>query len=232
MHLHPATLDSVSIFATLVAAFVSLLAWYRHRDAGALPSWAAALVLGSAGTLLFSLRSPETSAAIFVTADILCVASFATMWVSMRRFNSDGISPLRMATVVVAITAAFALAVTFSWQLGSALRAQSLVFSLFVGALALATAAETRRGGRHDGLQSRHIAAVALTGIALARLIRVGMLGLDWWNIVEPQTADVAWHYGIYFSTVCVLVVTFGLVLMANERAEHQLARQIDARHG
>ena len=66
----------------------------------------------------------------------------------------------------------------------------------------------------------------------MARLVRVGMLGLDWWDIVEPQTADIAWHYGIYFSTVCVLVVTFGLVLMANERAEHQLARQIDARHG
>ncbi len=89
MTLHLPTLDIVAVFTTLVAAGVSLLAWYRHRDAVALRSWAAALVLGSVGALLFSLREPSTSAAVFVAADGLCVASFATMWVSMRRFNSS-----------------------------------------------------------------------------------------------------------------------------------------------
>lgn len=231
MHLHLPTLDIVSIFATLVAAGVSLLAWYRHRDAVALRSWAAALVLGSVGALLFSLREPSTSAALFVTADGLCVASFATMWVSMRRFNSNEASPLRMSLVAAAITGAFVALVTLSWQMGAALRAQSLVFSLFVGGLALATAWETWRGGRLDGLQSRRIAAIAQAGIAAARLVRVGLLALDWVDWVEPQTADMVWGYGMYVSTVCVLVVTFGLVLMANERSERQVAQQIDGRH-
>jgi hypothetical protein len=231
MHLHLPTLDLVAVFTTLVAAGVSLLAWYRHRDAVALRSWAAALVLGSIGALLFSLRSPTTSAVVFVAADSLCVASFATMWVSMRRFNANAASPLRMAIVVTAITCLFALLVTFSWQMGSALRAQSLVFSLFVGGLALATAWETWHGGRMDGLQSRRIAAIALAGIAAARLGRVGLLALDWVDLVEPQTADLFWGYGMYVSTVCVLVVTFGLVLMANERSEQQVARQIGGRH-
>jgi len=227
MTLHLPTLDIVAVFTTLVAAGVSLLAWYRHRDAVALRSWAAALVLGSVGALLFSLRGPSTSAVVFVAADGLCVASFATMWVSMRRFNSHSASPLHMAIVVAAITGAFVLLVTFSWQMGSALRAQSLVFSLFVGGLALATAWETWRGGQEDGLQSRRIAAVALGGIAVARLVRVGLLALDWFDLVEPQTADMVWGYGMYVSTVCVLVVTFGLVLMANERSERQVAQQI-----
>lgn len=230
MHLHLPTLDIVAVFATLVAAGVSLLAWYRHRDAVALRSWAAALVLGSVGALLFSLRGPATSAALFVTADGLCVASYATMWLAIRRFNSDKATPLRMTIVAAAITFAFVILVTFSWQMGAALRAQSLVFSLFVGGLALATAWETWRGGRQDGLQSRRIAALALAGIAAARLVRVGLLGLDWFDIVEPHTADMVWGYGMYVSTVCVLVVTFGLVLMANERAERQVARQLDGR--
>ncbi len=231
MYLHLPTLDIVAVFTTLVAAGVSLLAWYRHRDAVALRSWAAALVLGSVGALLFSLREPSTSAVVFVAADGLCVASFATMWVSMRRFNSHEASPLRMAAVVAAITGAFVALVTLSWQMGAALRAQSLVFSLFVGGLALATAWETWRGGQEDGLQSRRIAAVALAGIAAARLVRVGLLALDWVDLAEPQTVDMIWGYGIYVSTVCVLVVTFGLVLMANERSEQQLARQLDGRH-
>jgi uncharacterized membrane protein len=153
-----------------------------------------------------------------VTADGLTVASFATMWLSMRRFNSDRATPVRMAIVAGVITCAFVALVSLSWQMGAALRAQSLVFSLFVGGLALATAWETWRGGYQDGLRSRRIAAVALAGIAAARLVRVGLLGLDWFDIMNPETADMAWGYGMYFSTVCVLVVTFGLVLMASEQ--------------
>ncbi|MBI3199456.1 MAG: hypothetical protein HYZ40_18485 [Rhodospirillales bacterium] len=228
MYLHLPTLDVVSVFTTLVAAGVSLLAWYLYRDAVALRSWAAALVLGSVGALLFTLREPGTSAAVFVMADALCVASYATMWMSIRRFNGDRATPLRMAIVVAVVTSVFVLLVTVSWQMGAALRAQSLVFSLFVGGLALVTAWETWRGGRQDGLRSRRIAALALAGIAAARLIRVALLALDWFDIIELVTADMAWGYGLYFSIVCVLVVTFGLVLMANEQ---QYARQTDP-HG
>lgn len=222
VHLHLPTLNIVSVFATLVAAGVSLLAWYRHRDAVALRSWAAALVLGSVGALLITLRGPGTSAALFVAADALTVASFATMWVSMRRFNGDKAPPIRMTIVAAAITCVFVLLATASWQMGAALRAQSLLFSLFVGGLALATAWETWRGGRQDGLRSRRLAATALAGIAAARLFRVGLLGLDWFDIVEPETVDMVWGYGMYLSTVCVLLVTFGLVLMASER-QHAL---------
>ncbi|MDI1282878.1 MAG: hypothetical protein PSV46_00655 [Reyranella sp.] len=218
VHLHLPTLDIVSVFTTLVAAGVSLLAWYRNRDAVALRSWAAALVLGSVGGLLITLRGPGTSAALFVAADALGVASYAAMCVSMRRFNGDKAAPLRMTIVVAATTFVFVLLVTISWQMGAALRAQSLLFSLFVGGLALATAWETWRGGRQDGLRSRRLAALALAGIAAARLFRVGLLGLDWFDIAEPETVDMVWGYGMYLSTVCVLLVTFGLVLMADER--------------
>jgi uncharacterized membrane protein len=127
-----------------------------------------------------------------------------------------------MALVAAVITVAFVFLVTVSWQVGAALRAQSLLFSLFVGGLALATAWETWHGGQQDGLRSRRIAALPLAGIAGARLFRVVLLALDWFDIVDPETADMVWGYGMYFSTICVLMVTFGLVLMANER-QHAL---------
>ncbi len=222
LHLHLPTLDVVAVLTTLVAAGVSLLAWYRHRDALALRSWAAALVLGSGGALLFMLRGPDTAAPLFVAADALTVASYAAMCTSMRRFNGNQAPPLHMAMAVVAMAVAFVLMVSASWQAGAALRAQSLLFSLYVGGLAAIAARETWYGGRKEGLQSRRIAALALAGIAAARLFRVGLLGLDWFDIVGPETADQIWGYGMYFSTVCVLIVTFGLVLMANER-QHAL---------
>jgi hypothetical protein len=229
MQLHLPTLDIVGVFTTLVAAGVSLLAWYRHSDAVALRSWAAALVLGSVGTILFTLRGPGTSPLLFVAADALCVASYAAMCTSMRRFNGNQGPPLRMAIAVVAMAASFVLLVSASWQMGAALRAQSLLFSLYVGGLAAITARETWYGGRWEGLKSRRIAALALAGIAAARLFRVALLGLDWFDIVDPDVADRIWGYGIYFSTVCVLVVTLGLVLMAGERQHaRELASQAD----
>lgn len=227
LHLHLPTLDIVAVFTTLVAAGVSLLAWYRHRDALALRSWAAALVLGSVGALLFALRRPDTSPVLFVAADALTVASYAAMCTSIRRFNGTQAPAVHMAIAVVAMAASFVILVSASWQAGAALRAQSLVFSLYVGGLAAIAARETWYGGRREGLHSRRIAALALAGIAAARLFRVVLLALDWFDMLGPEQADLIWGYGMYFSTVCVLMVTFGLVLMANER---QHLREMDGR--
>ena len=40
--------------------------------------------------------------------------------------------------------------------------------------------------------------------------------------MIEPEVGVVAQGYALYFTTVCILVVTFGLVLMAHERFERQ----------
>jgi len=48
------------------------------------------------------------------------------------------------------------------------------------------------------------------------------MVSADGLDVIEPQVVDVAQGYALYFTTVCILVVTFGLVLMAHERFERQ----------
>jgi hypothetical protein len=40
--------------------------------------------------------------------------------------------------------------------------------------------------------------------------------------VIEPEAVVVAQGHALYFTTVCILVVTFGLVLMAHERFERQ----------
>lgn len=42
--------------------------------------------------------------------------------------------------------------------------------------------------------------------------------------MMEPEAGVVAQGYAQYFTTVCILAVTFGLVLMAHERFERQYA--------
>ncbi len=218
MGLHSATLHVISVFVTLTAAGVSLLTWYLHRESIGLRGWAIALLLSTLGTVLLSVRGPATPFAHVAAADVLFVAGFATMWMSMRRFNDGRMAPLRTAMVVAAICSVFLALFTFAWHVGAAVRAHSIVFSLVVGGLALLTAWETWRGGRRDGLRSRRIAAAALIGIALARLVRVAMLGLMVAGMVDPQAVAVVQGYGLYMTTVCILAVTVGLVLMANER--------------
>jgi len=41
-------------------------------------------------------------------------------------------------------------------------------------------------------------------------------------GMLEPEVGTIAQGYAQYFTTVCILVVTFGLVLMAHERFERQ----------
>lgn len=226
--LHPATLHLVSIIVTVVAAGVSLLTWYHHREGPGLRGWALALVMSSVATLLFGLRGPDPSFRMILTGDALLVAGFATMWMSMHRFNNPHLTPELMAVIVAAIVIVFAALFTIAWQVAAAVRGQSIVFSLFIGMLALAAAWETWRGRSLDGLHSRPVAALALAGIALARLIRALMVLAQGMGMIEPSVGVIAQSYALYFTTVCILVVTFGLVLMANERFERQYAMATD----
>jgi hypothetical protein len=226
--LHSPTLNLVSIIVTVVAAGVSLLTWYHHREGPGLRGWAIALLLSGAGTLLFGLRGPDASFRVILFGDTLFVAGFAMMWMSMRRFNDRGVSMELMGVIVVAIIIVFAALFTLAWQVAPAARAQSMVFSLFVCGLALAAAWETWRGRRLDGLRSRPVAAVALAGIAFSRLIRAAMVMAQAMDMIEPSVGVIAQGYALYFTTVCILVVTFGLVLMANERFEREYAMSTD----
>lgn len=228
LHLNLPTLNLVSVIVTLVSAGVSLLTWYHHRGGPGLRGWALALLLGSAGSYLYSLRGPDTSFRLILTGNALYVAGFAAMWVSMRRFNDPSLASELMAATTAAITTVFVLLFVLAWQAGPGIRAHSVVFSLFVFSLTTAAAWETWRGWRLDGLRSRSVAAIALAGIALVPLLRAGALVLVGMGLLDLADWATIRNYGNYATTVFILVVTFGLVLMANERFERQYARQLD----
>ena len=220
--LHAPTLHIVAVLVTLVAAGVSLLTWYHHREGPGLRGWALALLLGSAGTFLFGLRGPDASFRIILIGDALFVAGFAAMWLSMRRFNDKAMTTELASVIVAAILILFVALFTLAWQVAPQARAQSIVFSLFVFILASLAAWETWRGRQLDGLRSRPIAALALAGIAAARLVRAAMVFAQGMGMLEADVSVIAQGYALYFTTACILLVTFGLVLMAHERFERQ----------
>jgi hypothetical protein len=224
--LHSQTLNLISVIITLVSAGVTLLTWYHHRGSPGLRGWAIALLLSGAASLLYSIRGPDTPFHVLLVTDTLFVAGFASMWVSMRRFNDPRLAMTRMAMMVGGVTAVFLVLYFLGYQGGPGMRAHSVIFSLFVFTLALAAAWETWRGRHLDGLRSRSIAALALVGIAVARFARATTVVSYGIGLIDLPTRIVIQGYTVYFTTVCILVVTFGLVLMANERFEREYALQ------
>ena len=60
-------------------------------------------------------------------------------------------------------------------------------------------------------------------------MVRAVMVSAQGMGMIAPEVGVVAQGYALYFTTVCILVVTFGLVLMAHERYERQNAMSTEA---
>ncbi len=225
--LHLPTLQLISTIVAVTAAGISLLCWYNHRGGPGLRGWAAALLMSSVGYVLFGLRGPEPSFRFVLVGNVAFVAGYTCMWMGMRRFNDATLSTELMAAVVVAITILFAALFTIAWQVGY-MRGQSMVFSLSVSLLAGAAAWEAWRGRRIDGLRSRPIVAGGLAAIALARLARAATLMGQDLDMLVAADARAARTYLDFSVTVSIVVVTFGLVLLATERFEREHAHSLD----
>ena len=224
---HAHTLQLISMIVAVTAAGISLLCWYNHRGGPGLRGWAAALLMSSIGYVLFSLRGEGTSFRFILAGNAVFVAGYACMWMGMRRFNDSTLATELMASVVVALTIVFSALFTIAWQVDS-VRGQSMVFSLVIALLAAAAAWEAWHGGKVDGLRSRAIVAYGLAAIALCRLVRAGSLlaqNIGWIHIPDGRAIRGLMDYGV---TVAIVVVTFGLVLLTNERFEREHALTLD----
>lgn len=223
------TLYLISAVVTLSAAGAAILTWYHHRDAPGLRSWATALLLANIGALLIRVVGPFTDFNVTLAANTLIVAGFALMWASLYLANRHGVEVARLAGLVVASGAAFVALFVAASAMGAGLRTSSVLFSTFVGGFALASAYETRRGAVRDKLQSRTPTALAFAGLALARFVRAGVASLEIASVLDGRVSLTIQGYALYATIVFVLAITYGLILMANERTirrEEALLRQ------
>jgi|GEM_PF-589409 len=212
------TLYLISAVVTLSAAGAALLTWYHHRDAPGLRSWATALLLANVGALLIRVVGPFTDFNVTLAANTLIVAGFALMWASLYLTNRDRLGGARLVGLVVAGGATFVALFAVASAMGAGLRTSSVLFSVFVGGFALASAYETWRGAARDGLRSRFPTALAFAGLAATRFIRAGTASLEIANMLDGHASETIQGYTLYASIVFVLAVTYGLILMANER--------------
>lgn len=206
-------------------AGAALLTWYHHRDAPGLRAWATALLLSSLGVLV--LRSPAAvpSSWIIPVANAMIVSGFAVIWLSLRQFNRGHADPARLLILTAGVVVAYLALYGVASLAGAGPLATAIPFSLFLGLLSLAAAHETWQGRLRDGLRSRLPTALAFAGLGLARVLRAGLLVLQATDVMPPETVAGLHPYVLYATIVLVLVITYGLVLMANEGAVRRDAK-------
>lgn len=219
MELNVKTLYLIGGIVTVAGAGAALLTWYYHREAPGLRAWASALLLTSLGALILRLRGSQADVALTLAADMVIVAGFAGMWLSLRFANQRRRDLIRLVAASVAVSVAFLALFVVLRAIGAGLQAASIPFSLFLGLLGLASAWEIWQGRHTDDLRSRLPAALAFVGLGVARAIRAGVLGLEVIDFLPSGAAAATHPYTLYATIVFTLVVTYGLVMMANEQA-------------
>lgn len=219
------TLYLIGAVVTICGAGAALLTWYHHRDAPGLRAWIAALFLTSVAALALKLRGSPSDFALTLAANAVIIMGFAAMWASLRLFNQGRRDALRFTALVAATTAAFVLTCLLMDSMGAGRRATAIPFSFFFGMVGLLSAYEMWRGHERDGLRSRLPTALAFLALGLARLVRAATLALEVWQVTPPRSAAMIHPYTLYAAIVLTVVITYGLVAMANEQAAQRDAR-------
>jgi len=230
MQLNVQTLYLIGAIVTVCGAGAAFLTWYHHREAPWLRAWTAALLLTSLGALILRFRTSQADVALAVAADMVIIAGFAAMWLSLRFANQGRNNLVRLVAFSIAISVAFLAVFVVLRAIGAGRQAASIPFSLFLGLLGLASAWEIWEGRRRDDLRSRLPAALAFVGLGAARVVRAGVLGFEVTHVLPAGAAAVTHPYTLYATIVFTLVVTYGLVIMATEQAVRREAMQFAER--
>lgn len=226
MELNVTTLYLIGGIVTVASAGAALLTWYHHRNAPGLRAWAAALLLTVLAALILRFRASHADLVPALAADMMIVGGFAAMWLSLRFANQGRTDLVRLIAIALGISAAFLALFVVLRACGAGRQAASIPFSLLLGVLGLASAWEISQGRRKDDLRSRLPAALAFAGLGVARVVRAGILGFEVIHLLPPGAAAATHPYTLYATIVFTLVVTYGLVMMANEQAGRREAMQ------
>ena len=112
MELNIKTLYLIGGIVTVAGAGAAILTWYHHRNAPGLRAWAAALLLTVLGALILRIRTSQADLTPVLAANMVIVAGFAAMWLSLRFANQGRTDLIRLIGIAVGISAAFSRSIT------------------------------------------------------------------------------------------------------------------------
>ena len=222
MDLDAKTLTWVNIVIAFVTSGVTYLVWsYQPRIHG-LRGWSVGLTLCGFGWLIVLMHAEAPApAALTIIANSLVVAGYSTVWLSIRRFNDDSFNARRVVMSVLFFTALF----TMAWLAGAELRDRVIMVSLLTGCLALLAGLEIFKGGREEPLQGRFPTALAFAVLGSVLVIRAGLSLYQAPPAQDAEYNDPTLGVALFITTICLIGVTLGLLMMSTERLRNRYAK-------
>ncbi|MBR2817157.1 MAG: GGDEF domain-containing protein [Reyranella sp.] len=212
------TLYLLNFVVAFVMAGIYFFSWFHHRDILGVRGWATALSLGALGSLELSLRTNSSPILLVIMANSLVVAGYATVWMSVRRFNTGE----RALNYAVIPTSLFVVVFTAALLIGTDVNVRVALCSLTIAILSLLASWEVYRARLGEPLNSRIPTACALLLITVAMCVRMVFSFLS-----DPPVGETTPFYDptqgitLLVNTICVVAMTLGFLMMANERLRH-----------
>ena len=212
------TLYLLNFVVAFVMAGIYFFSWFHHRDILGVRGWATALSLGALGSLELSLRTNSSPILLVIMANSLVVAGYATVWMSVRRFNTGE----RALNYAVIPTSLFVVVFTAALLIGTDVNVRVALCSLTIAILSLLASWEVYRARLGEPLNRRIPTACALPLITVALGFRMVFSFLS-----DPPVGETTPFYDptqgitLLVNTICVVAMTLGFLMMANERLRH-----------
>lgn len=209
------TLYLLNFVVAFVMAGIYFFSWSHHRDVRGVRGWAVALALGAVGSLELSLRTNSSPLPLVIMANTLVVAAYATVWMSVRRFNTGE----RALDRAVIPTLLFFVTFTIALVSGTDVNVRVALCSLAIAILSLLAGWEVIRPRIREPLISRIPTALALLMTSLAMVVRIVFSLLE----DPPQDPTTPFYdptqgITLLINTICVVAMTLGFLMMAHER--------------
>jgi diguanylate cyclase (GGDEF)-like protein len=186
-----------------------------------LRGWSLGLSLCGLGWLVLNLRGSPPPIAMSLAANTLIVTGYSVVWLSARRFDDHGLDAWRVALCVLFFAALFAAV----WFAGADVRDRIIMVSFLTGCLALLAGWEIYKGGREEPLRGRVPTTLAFVILGSTMLARAGLSLYDTRLTPPPEFDDPARGIALFATTICLVGVTLGLSMMANERLRNRYAK-------
>lgn len=212
------TLYLLNFVVAFVMAGIYFFSWSHHRDVPSVRAWAIALALGALGSLELSLRTNSSPLPLVIMANSLVVAAYATVWMSVRRFNTG--EPAFNRAVIP--TVLFVVIFTAVLVGGTDVNVRVALCSFAIAVLSSLAGWEVLRARTSEPLISRIPTALALLITSLAMVVRIVFSLLED-PPQEPTTPfyDPTQGITLLVNTICVIAMTLGFLMMAHERLRH-----------
>jgi diguanylate cyclase (GGDEF)-like protein len=220
MEINVKTLLLINVAVLFLSAVTASYFWRQYRDYVWLLWWSLGTGIASVALLLVGVFGPVPPVPVGAPAAAMLLASYVTIWESMRLFNGRQSQPLRVIAIVLVFFATMVGSVLLDGPVSQRANLVSAGLTIFAGLAAY----EVSREDKDEFLRAR----LAMAGLfSVMTIVLVVRTLLPW--LRPGETANVFYDplggLSSLANSICLVGLSIVLMMMAHERANDRHRR-------